>query len=427
MHGTRRRLSAYAVYLLFSGASSFFFSLIVTVNIVYQVEIAKLNPLQLVLVGTALECVCFIAQVPTGILADVYSRGLAVILGVFITGAGFVLEGSIPRFEAILIAQALFGIGATFTDGAEQAWIADEVGEQNVGPVFMRSAQLGMFGGLLGSAISVALASIRLNLPLIIGGSLYIALALFLLFFMPEHGFHPTPKEERQSWRELGNTFRNGLRLVRLRPVLLTILLIELFYGLSSESWDRLSTAHFLANFTFPMLWQLKPVVWFGIFGIVGTLLSLVVTEMVRRSVDTNNQRIVVRALFVANTLVIGCVLLFALVGSFWLAITGYLAYGIIRGVSQPIYTTWLTRNIDSKVRATLISVSGQMNALGQIVGGPPVGYIGTVFSLRAALSAVSIILSPILLLLAYASRKIKAAESIPDEEITTTEAPEPV
>ncbi len=175
------------------------------------------------------------------------------------------------------------------------------------------------------------------------------------------------------------------------------------------------------------MLWQLKPVVWFGIFGIVGTLLSLVVTEMVRRSVDTNNQRIVVRALFIANTLVIGCVLLFALAGNFWLAITGYLAYGIIRGVSQPIYTTWLTRNIDSKVRATLISVSGQMNALGQIVGGPPVGYIGTVFSLRAALTAVSIILSPILLLLAYASRKIKAAESIPDEEITTTEAPEPV
>ncbi len=205
MHGTRRRFSAYAVYLLFSGASSFFFSLIVTVNIVYQVEIAKLNPLQLVLVGTALECVCFIAQVPTGILADVYSRRLAVILGIFITGAGFVLEGSIPRFEAILIAQALFGIGVTFTDGAEQAWIADEVGEQNVGPVFMRSAQLGMFGGLLGSAISVALASIRLNLPLIIGGSLYIALALFLLFFMPENGFHPTPKEERQSWRELGN------------------------------------------------------------------------------------------------------------------------------------------------------------------------------------------------------------------------------
>jgi hypothetical protein len=37
------------------------------------------------------------------------------------------------------------------------------------------------------------------------------------------------------------------------------------------------------------------------------------------------------------------------------------------------------------------------------------------------------IILSPILLLLAYAARKIKAAESVPEEEITTTEAPEPV
>jgi MFS transporter, DHA3 family, tetracycline resistance protein len=70
----KRRLSAQTVYLIFSGASSLFFATIVTVNLVYQVEVAKLNPLQLVLVGTALETVYFLCQVPTGVLADVYSR-----------------------------------------------------------------------------------------------------------------------------------------------------------------------------------------------------------------------------------------------------------------------------------------------------------------------------------------------------------------
>src|SRR5450759_1137021 len=115
----RRRLDATLVYLIFSGVSSLSFSLIVTVNLVYQVEVAKLNPLQLVLVGTALEVVCFLCQVPTGVLADVYSRRLSVIVGVFLLDAGFILEDSIPLFAPIVVAQGLFGIGATFMDGAE--------------------------------------------------------------------------------------------------------------------------------------------------------------------------------------------------------------------------------------------------------------------------------------------------------------------
>ncbi len=48
------------------------------------------------------------------------------------------------------------------------------------------------------------------------------------------------------------------------------------------------------------------------------------------------------------------------------------------------------------------------MDAFGQIVGGPPVGYIGTAFSIRAALLASSALLSPVLLLYAYAALKTR-------------------
>src|SRR5579871_4025669 len=122
----KRWFSAYAVYLILSGAYSLFFATIVTINLVYQIEVAKLNPLQLVLVGTALEAVAFVCQVPTGILADVFSRRLSVILVLFLLGIAFMIEGSFPNFAVILAAQVLFGIGATFMDGAEQAWITDE-------------------------------------------------------------------------------------------------------------------------------------------------------------------------------------------------------------------------------------------------------------------------------------------------------------
>ncbi len=404
----KRSFSASTVYLIYSGASSFFFALIVTVNLVYQLEIAKLNPLQLVLVGTALETVCFLCQVPTGVLADVYSRRLAIIFGTLITGIGFVVEGSIPLFATIVLGQALFGIGSSLADGAEQAWIADEVGEERVGRIFLLSSQIGLLGGLVGALVSVGLASIRLNLPVILGGICTVILAVFLVFFMPENGFQPTPRSERQSWQQMGTTFRNGMRAVRGRPVLITILLIALFYGLYSEGFDRLSAAHFLTNFTFPVLWSFKPVVWFGLFSVVGTLLSLVATEIVRRYINLNNQRMVMRVLFGINALGVVSILVFALAGNFFLAVAAYLSFGVFRRVNEPIFTTWLTQNIDAKVRATVISMRGQVDAFGQILGGPPVGAIGNIFSLRAALVSVSIILSPVLLLLAYAFRKAK-------------------
>ncbi|HYL44338.1 MAG TPA: hypothetical protein VEU97_13195, partial [Ktedonobacteraceae bacterium] len=169
-----------------------------------------------------------------------------------------------------------------------------------------------------------------------------------------------------------------------------------------------LSTAHLLANFTFPALGSLKPVAWFGIFSVVGTLLSLVASEIVKRRVDTGSQRKIVRALFIINALMIATILAFGLVGNFYLAALAYLGFGVFRTVNHPVYTTWLTQNTEAGVRATVISMSGQVDAFGQIVGGPPVGYIGSAFSLRAAMIAVSIILSPVLLLLAYVSRKSK-------------------
>ncbi len=412
----RRSFSAATVYLIYSGASSLFFALIVTVNLVYQLEVAKLTPLQLVLVGTSLEIVCFLCQVPTGVLADVYSRRLAVILGTLIVGIGFVVEGSFPRFETIVLGQALFGIGATLADGAEQAWIADEIGEERVGPIFLRSSQIGLVGVLIGAPLSVALASMHLNIPVVVGGVLTIVLAVFLMFFMPENGFQPVAKEERQSWRQMGDTFRNGLRVVRGRPVLITILLIGLFYGLYSEGFDRLSAPHLVTNFIFPVLWSFKPIVWFGIFTVIGTLISLSATELVRRYTNMSNQRLVMRLLFGINALGVVSILVFALAGNFFVAVAAYLSFDVFRRVNEPIYTTWLTQNIDAKVRATVISMRGQVDAFGQIVGGPPIGYIGTLFSLRVAMVAVSIVLSPVLLLYIYAFRKAKP-EAMPTRQ----------
>src|SRR5579885_3891784 len=101
----KSRLSAYAVYLIFTGLFNLAFSCIATLSMVYQVEVVRLNPLQLVLVGTTLETVAFVCQVPTGVLADMYSRRLSVILGGFLIVNDIILEGAIPRFTMDVLQQ----------------------------------------------------------------------------------------------------------------------------------------------------------------------------------------------------------------------------------------------------------------------------------------------------------------------------------
>jgi len=401
-----RHRDAYITYLLIQGLFSLFFYTIITVNMVYQVEVARLNPLQLVLVGTMLEIAAFLSQVPTGVLADVFSRRWSIIIGIFLTGAGFVLEGSIPQFGAILLSQLGWGIGSSFISGAEEAWIADEVGEDNVGRAYMRGSQIGQVGALIGAIISVALASIRLNLPIILGGILFMIMAVCLLFFMPEHRDQQSSDDGvRPTWSSIGEIFLNGGRLVRASPLLLTIVVIPVLWGLSGEGLDRLWTAHIVTNFTLPTLGPLNPVTWFAVIRGEVMIAGIIVVELVQRRFKGDMKGAIPRLLLILNIVQIACILIFALAGNFALALISYGAYAVLRGTVNPIYSTWLTQNSDAKVRATIISMSGQLDAIGQIVGGPIVGVIGTLISIRAALLTAGALLAPVLVLFMRALR----------------------
>ena len=126
------------VYLAVQGFGAAAFAMYAVVASVYRIVEAGLNPLELILVGTVLEVSAFLFEVPTGVVADVYGRRLSVIVGTFLVGAGFIIEGLFPMFGVILVAQVLWGVGSTFDSGARQAWIADEIGGGRVGRVFLK-------------------------------------------------------------------------------------------------------------------------------------------------------------------------------------------------------------------------------------------------------------------------------------------------
>ncbi|MGB3329659.1 MAG: MFS transporter [Thermomicrobiales bacterium] len=386
------------IYLLIEGGQSLLFALTFTINMIYQVKVAGLSPLEMVLVGTILEATCFLFEVPTGIVADLYSRRRSILIGIAIIGVGFVVEGAIPAFIAIAAAQVIWGIGYTFTSGATEAWITDEIGEDRVGPVFLRGSQVSLIGGIAGTVLGTGLGLIALQLPIVLGGVGMVALAAALFVVMPERHMQVTPAEDRSTFGHMRHTFVEGLRLARRRPVVRTLNAISLIVGLASEAFDRLNQVSLLDRFTFPrILGSDDPVMAFGLSSLMGTGLGLLATELLRRhrpeSLGTGTPARLLAGLASVQVLAtIG----FVLMGNLWLAFAMLWLRGIAGTLMQPVSAAWMNRNLDSSLRATVISMEGQANAIGQVAGGPPLGWIGSRVSVSAAIIASGLVYAPV-------------------------------
>ena len=385
------------VYLILAAVQALCFSLFFTVQLIYQVTVVGLNPLQMVLVGTVLEVTCFLFEVPTGVVADVYSRRLSIVIGVALIGGGYLLEGAIPAFWAVLGSQLLWGLGYTFTSGATQAWITDEIGDAAAGPVFLRGAQMWLIGSLAGTVLSVSLGLIHIQVPMILAGVGMLGLAAALTLVMPERHMRPAPPTVRSPFGQMGATAREGFRLAMARPVVKTIIAISLVTGLAAEAWDRLTIPLIINRFAFPTLFGTdSPVIWFGLSGVIGTLLGLAASELFKRgNPGALGAGTPARLLALGSAVQVAAIVTFALSGSLWLAFGMLWVRTVVGAISQPVEAAWLNRHLDPSSRATVISMTGQANSIGQAAGGPALGWVGTAVSIQAALLGSALVLAP--------------------------------
>jgi MFS family permease len=412
------------IYIIMMFVLSLANSTMFTTYAIYYVTVLELNPLQLLLIGTVLELTVLIFEGITGVVADTYGRRRSVIIGMFILGAAFVLEGSIlwimewssliPVFVLLLISQFIFGLGWTFVSGAESAWIVDELGEDQVGQVFMRSQRISLIGTLIGIGISVGLSMLAPNLPYVMGGLMHLGLGVFLILFMKETKF---VRQERAAdstpFKEMGKTWMAGAKVVRRSPLLMILIVVTLFSGAASEGFDRLWEIFLINEIGFPQSYSISMAVWFGIIAAISTIIGIFVVGYVEKKVDMSSKRMISVAMFILTGARIAAIVSLAFSPNFIWAIVSVLTVKVIGMIQSPIYSTWLNMNVESQTRATVLSMVSQSDALGQTAGGPFVGLIGNRISIRASLLAASVLLTPILFVFGKILRKPSGQEEI--------------
>lgn len=146
--------------------------------------------------------------------------------------------------------------------------------------------------------------------------------------------------------------------------------------------------------------------IWFGVFNVVGLVAGIVITSfLVPRFEHADNAKLA-RTLLGLTVVLSLSVIVFGLAASFVLASIAYLVARLVRRLKDPLYLTWLNKNVeDSSVRATVNSIASQSDAVGEVAGGPAIGAVGTLASLRVALVATGLLLTPALALYARALR----------------------
>lgn len=404
-----QRWPATRTYYLREAVASLNSGLIFTSIWTFYYETLQLTLTQVSLIFVIIPVARILLEIPTGVVADTYSRRISIIIGGAFIGLCYTSAGLFPFYIVILLCALLQAIGDTLVSGALEAWITDEVGADNVGPVFLRSTQISTPMHWIGVLLSIGLAALfNYQIPIALGGVLWLLLTIVLIAKIPETHVIARKQTPHLSMREhlqsTGQTFRYGLEIIRNNTVVLQIIIASFFATALLDTFYRFSRLHFLDGFVLPtikvpLLGVLKNNFWFGLFEVCQGILALVGVTILRRYVVGQHTRVFAGILTVFYTLMMIGVLLFAGTNTLLIAIGAWLIVNVLDDIGRPIVATWLNQTIDSVSRATILSINSQVNMVSILVLVNGMSVIGDLYGVRPTLFAASAFLLPIIAL----------------------------
>lgn len=322
-------------------------------------------------------------EVPTGVIADSYSRKWSVVVGLVVAGATAIGMGLTDSYPVLLGLFAINGIGFTFFSGAEDAWAVDNLHHHNradlVAHFYAKNQAIMYVGMFVGPLIAGALVGVWGIRPLWFvwgGGYLLAAAGLTVVaeHYTPVRNSATTPI--KQTLEQTGET----LRLLRQDRNLGLAFVVSGFLALL-----------FLDNgFWQPLLVDLElPVAGIGYVtaaaAFVGVVMSLLIPQLRRYGF-----RVLLGSGIVAKMIIL--MLLPLLFGSrFLIGSAMFVAVGAASAFEGPLLNPYVQERLPSHLRATAVSVKSMILKLIMGAGGIVFGVVADRATLRAVFPIVAL------------------------------------
>jgi len=340
-------------------------------------------------------------EVPTGIVADQFSRKGSVCSGTFFMGITVLATLSTVQYPLLVVAFALWGLGESLVSGADSALLYDSLKAERKEEAFQKT---------IGNAISLQLAAVVSGTVLCgiivdrvgLEGPLWTCFASFLLatvvisrvqeppFLVEARAQDPAPSFQAQ-WSSYGKHLGESLRFVVHSRALIALVFVNIVVLRLGNLTERPFAQPYLSSFGYdPELISY----FFTIFYLI-TALSAKYSHTVARLLGNRERNSmlligllgVVSLSFMVNA-TIGPVVVAAMVGIY-----------LMRGLFEPLMQNSLNRRFTSEKRASCLSIAKMGNNFLGVFLGPLFGYLADVFSLPFSLSIFQWVFISLLLL----------------------------
>jgi hypothetical protein len=344
-----------------------------------------LEPYQLALLGTALEVGVLASEVPTGVIADVVSRRISIILAFLVMGPALAFSGMFESFALIALTQVVWGIGWTMQSGADVAWLTDELRDPaRVERLIVGRSRVEVTARAAGVPLALLLNLLlsRTETIVVISMSLF-AWGLVLLVFMPETGFTRRPGAGLAEFRRV---LVLGGRLAWRTPSLRLLALGLVLVGFGAEAIDRLDVAR-LVEVGIPD--EFDEVVLVALLALAKAGAAIVMLRLVERRLLSHGAARWLMVLFFATAAAIAMMAGSDMIG---VVLVALIVQEALRYGADPLVILLANRHDESDARATVLSFLSQARSAGEITGGICLGALATATSLSTAFAVSAVV-----------------------------------
>lgn len=329
-------------------------------------------------------------EIPTGIIADKSGRKFSIVMALSLQLIAEIIFIFADRYLLFVLTAVIGGIGFAFLSGCFEAMMYDslkkEHRESEMQKVAGLNASFSQMAIIIGSSVGGFITSdLRLNnfILAIMMTAFFVAIALMVSFFLKE----PTAANGQETNRSLA-PLKDGMKLLKtngsLRRIILLFLLATPFIN-------------YLLNFYQPYFVKAQVEgVWFGIALSLASLLGVLSSKY---AYLFENIFGVNKGVLLATLLPGIFYILMAMIFHSWSAFVMFvLAYSSMQ-VQHPIFVDYFNRHIESRNRATVLSLINVFSGIYIAVIGLLIGWLAD-FSLSYAFAFMGsvIIISALLI-----------------------------
>jgi predicted MFS family arabinose efflux permease len=379
-----------------------------------------LSLVEIGLVAATQGLVILVLELPTGGLSDALGRRPVLILASVTAILALAMLYFAQSVALFVMAAVVMGIFRALDSGPLEAWYVDATlvaapGSRIEAGLAAGSTvlSLAIAGGALLSGGLVALDPLEdvetFAFPVLVALAVAVvnlgAVALLLSETRPAQGLRAVAS----SIRAIPRVVREGVGLLRNSRILLALVSVELFWGFAIVAFESLfpiRLAEVVGGTTEAgaLMGPASSGAWFAAAG--GAALIAVVSRRTGVARAAIALRILQGATIVAMGLLAGAVGL----------ITAYLACYLAHGASNPMHTTLLHREVDSRHRTTVLSLNSLMFHPAAAIGALVLTSIATGTSLATAMvvgGIVCAVAAPLYLPALRAERRRQEASAV--------------